>query len=79
MRMGDAPTDACLFACRRIAEQTKMKRLLDDEGRLKFNVNFYALNTRGEHGAASVWPDKKYAVNSGDGASRLHDCASLYD
>ncbi len=79
MRMGDAPTDACLFACRRIAEQTKMKRLLDERGRLKFNVNFYALNKRGEHGAASIWPGKQYAVNTGDGASRLHDCASLYE
>lgn len=78
MRMGDAPTDACLFACRRIVEQTKMKRLLDEQGRLKFNVNFYALNKLGEHGAASVWPGKQYAVNTGEGDSRLLDCASLY-
>lgn len=79
MRMGDAPTDACLFACRRIDEQTKMKRLRDDRGRLKFNVNFYALNTRGEHGAASIWPGKQYAVNTGESHSRLLDCAALYD
>ncbi|MBE0645942.1 MAG: isoaspartyl peptidase/L-asparaginase, partial [Bacteroidetes bacterium] len=78
MRMGDAPTDACLFACRRIAEQTKMKRLLDDDGRLAFNVNFYALNKNGVHGAASVHPGKQYAVNTGEGESRLIDCASLY-
>ena len=79
MRMGDAPTDACLFACRRIAEQTKMKRLLGDDGRLKFNVNFYALNKNGEHGAASIWPGKQYAVNLGDGDSLLLDAAALYD
>jgi N4-(beta-N-acetylglucosaminyl)-L-asparaginase len=77
MRMGDSPTDACLFACRRIAEQTKMKRLLDEKGRPRFNVNFYALNKRGAHGAASLWSGPKYAVNDG-GESRLLDCAALY-
>ncbi len=77
MRMGDSPVDACLFACRRIAEQTKMKRLLDEQGRPRFNVNFYALNKRGAHGAASLWSGPKYAVNDG-GESRLLDCASLY-
>lgn len=79
MRQGETPTDACLYACRRIAAQTKMKRLLREDGRLAFNVNFYALNTRGEHGAASLWPGKQYAVNTGDGQSRLLDCAALYD
>ncbi len=78
MRMGDHPKDACLFACRRIAEQTKMKRLLREDGRVKFNVNFYALNKSGEHGAASIMPGKQYAVNTGEGESRLFDCASLY-
>jgi N4-(beta-N-acetylglucosaminyl)-L-asparaginase len=77
MRQGDAPTDACLFACRRIVEQTKMKRLLDENGRPAFNVNFYALNIRGEHGSASIWSGKKYAVNDG-GESRLLDAAFLY-
>lgn len=77
MRSGDSPTDACLFACRRIAEQTKMKRLLDDKGRPRFNVNFYALNKQGAHGAASLWSGAKYAVNDG-GESRLLDCAALY-
>ena len=78
MRMGDAPTDACLFACRRIAEQTKMRRLLDEEGRPSFNVNFYALNVRGEHGAASIWSGRTYAVNDG-GESHLLDTAYLYE
>jgi N4-(beta-N-acetylglucosaminyl)-L-asparaginase len=77
MRAGDSPTDACLYACKRIARQTRMKRLLDDRGRPAFNVNFYALNKRGEHGGASMWSGSKYAVNSGAG-SRLFDCAALY-
>ncbi|MBN1447709.1 MAG: N(4)-(beta-N-acetylglucosaminyl)-L-asparaginase [Bacteroidetes bacterium] len=77
MRQGDTPTDACLFACRRIVEQTKMKRLLDKTGRPAFNVNFYALTIHGEHGSASIWSGKKYAVNDG-GESRLLDAAFLY-
>jgi N4-(beta-N-acetylglucosaminyl)-L-asparaginase len=78
MRMGDHPKDACLFACRRIAAQTRMERLLAEDGRLMFNVNFYALSKNGEHGAASILPGKKYAVNTGEDESRLFDCASLY-
>lgn len=78
MRAGDHPTDACLYACRRIAEQTKMKRLLDREGRPAFNVNFYALNRNGAHGAASIWSGHQYAVNDG-GESRLMDSAALYE
>mgnify|MGYP000347924405 FL=1 len=77
MRAGDAPTDACLAACRRIAEQTKMNRLRDEEGRPAFNVNFYALNVRGEHGGASLWSGKQYAINDGE-ESRLVDSAYLF-
>ena len=54
-----------------------MKRLLDDQGRPAFNVNFYALNVRGEHGGASLWSGKQYAVNDG-GESRLLDSAYLF-
>jgi len=79
MRMGDHPRDACLFACKRIAEQTKMKRLLDDRGRPRFNVNFYALNVQGAHGGASIWSGASYAVNDGQGESRLMESAHLFE
>lgn len=78
MRQGLAPTDACLRACRRIAAQTKMKRLLDEQGRPKFNVSFYALTKAGAHGGASLWGGIRYAVNTGEGESRLVDMPSLY-
>jgi N4-(beta-N-acetylglucosaminyl)-L-asparaginase len=78
MRQGLAPTDACLRACRRIAAQTKMKRLLDEQGRPKFNVSFYALTRAGAHGGASLWGGIRYAVNTGEGESRLVDMPSLY-
>lgn len=78
MRQGQSPQDACLTACKRIAAQTKMKRLLDAQGRPNFNVTFYALNRNGTHGAATIHGRAKYAVNTGEGDSRLADAASLY-
>ena len=54
MRSGDSPQDACLFACQRIANLTKLARLRDEEGRPNFNVRFYALNKSGEIGGAEI-------------------------
>jgi len=78
MRQGKSPEEACLMACKRIVSQTKMKRLLDDKGRPKFNVNFYAINVRGEFGGAAIWSGPRYAVNTGEPQSRLLECAYLY-
>lgn len=79
MRAGDHPTDACLYACKRVAAQTKMRRLLDECGRPAFNVRYYALNKRGEHGSASIWSGGSYAVHTGEGESRLLDSAALFE
>jgi N4-(beta-N-acetylglucosaminyl)-L-asparaginase len=54
MRMGDKPQQACIHVCERIAEHTKLARLLDDSGRPSFNVKFYALNKAGEVGGAEL-------------------------
>jgi N4-(beta-N-acetylglucosaminyl)-L-asparaginase len=78
MRQGKSPEQACLMACERIVGQTKMKRLLDEKGRPKFNVNFYAINKRGEYGSAAIWSGPKFAVNTGEAQSRHEDCAYLY-
>jgi len=78
MRNGQTPEDACLAACRRIARQTKMKRLLDEQGRPKFNVSFYALNRAGQFGGAAIWRGMRFAVNTGEGGSRLVEGAYLY-
>ena len=78
MRQGKTPEEACLMACKRIAAQTRMRRLLDDQRRPKFNVSFYALNKRGEYGGASIWRGIRYAVNTGEKESRLIDAAYLY-
>ncbi|HOB98419.1 MAG TPA: hypothetical protein PKM43_06680 [Verrucomicrobiota bacterium] len=42
------------------------------------NVTFYALTRSGAHGAAAMRPGARYAVNTGEGESRLVDAASLY-
>jgi N4-(beta-N-acetylglucosaminyl)-L-asparaginase len=74
MRAGSSPTDACLEACRRIVRWTVERRLQDDAGRPNFNVEFYAVNKRGEHGAAAIWSGGRYAVNV-DGRASLNDVA----
>lgn len=78
MRRGLAPTDACLEALRRIVRFTVEKRLLDEEGRPDFNVNFYAVTKQGLHGAAAIWSGSRYAVFDAAG-SRHIDSAYLFE
>ena len=78
MRQGKEPEEACLMACRRIEDQTKMNRLLDARGRPNFNVTFYAINKKGEYGGAAIWSGSQFAVNTGETVSRKEDCAYLY-
>src|ERR1044071_4455033 len=79
MRQGKSPEESCLMACKRIAARTRMKRLLDDDGRPRFNVTFYAFNHRGDYGAAAIWSGSKYAINTGEKESRLLKAAYLYE
>ncbi|MBI4417335.1 MAG: N(4)-(beta-N-acetylglucosaminyl)-L-asparaginase [Ignavibacteriales bacterium] len=78
IRAGKSPEEACLQTCKRIVDQTKMKRLLDDHGRPNFNVSFYAINKKGEYGSAAIWSGSQFVVNTGEPESRKGDCAYLY-
>jgi N4-(beta-N-acetylglucosaminyl)-L-asparaginase len=78
MGQGKSPEEACLMACKRIAAQTKMKRLLDDQGRPKFDVTFYAINKKGDYGGAAIWSGSRFAINTGEKESRLIDAAYLF-
>ena len=78
MRQGKSPEEACLQAAQRIVGQTKMRRLQDGQGRPNFSVTFYAINKRGEFGAASIKRGAKYAINTGEKESRLMDAAYLF-
>lgn len=77
MRQGKSPEEACLQACKRIAEDNKVARLKDDAGRPNFNVKFYALNVKGEFGSAAIFSPGQMAVCDG-GAARLVQSAYLY-
>jgi N4-(beta-N-acetylglucosaminyl)-L-asparaginase len=77
MRGGLSPTDACLEALRRVVA-TSEPRLLDGNGRPQFDLNYYAINKRGEFGSASLYSGARFAVHDGRDA-RLADCAYLYE
>jgi N4-(beta-N-acetylglucosaminyl)-L-asparaginase len=75
MRRGLAPTDACRETLKRVLHQTP-PRLLHPDGRPRFNLSFYAVNKRGDVGAASFYP-AQYAAHDGKDAA-LRDTAHLY-
>jgi len=75
MRRGMKPTDACLETLKRVVAATE-PRLLDERGRPKFGLNFYAVNKRGEFGSASLFPSR-YAAHDGTDA-KLRDTAYLF-
>ena len=79
MRMGHSPEQACITACERIANHTRVARLLDDDGRPNFNVRFYALNKQGEFGGAEIHQSGGgMAVADADVARRI-DVAYLFE
>lgn len=75
MRRGMTPTDACLETLRRVIHLTEA-RLLDTRGRPTFGLSFYAVNKKGEFGAAAFSPHR-FAVCDAQGP-RYVDVAALY-
>ena len=79
MRAGDHPEEACLAACRRIVEHTHLARLKDEQGRPRFNVRFFALNSEGVVGGAEIWGNGiPFAVADANGQYRI-PMAHLYE
>lgn len=76
MRRGMSPTDAALETLRRVVAATEA-RLLDEQGRPTFQLNFYAVNAKGEFGAAALYPSR-YAAFDGQTAA-VRDTAHLYE
>ncbi len=78
MRDGHSPEEASLRTLKRIAEKAKFwPDRLNEEGLPRFGLNFYAVNKKGEYGAASMWSGAKYAVHDGKD-NRLKESAYLF-
>ncbi|HLX11700.1 MAG TPA: isoaspartyl peptidase/L-asparaginase, partial [Bacteroidota bacterium] len=78
MREGKTPAEATMLAAKRIAGNTKEKRLLNDDGSPNFGLVFYAMNKNGDHGGASLFSGQRYAYHDGN-ALKTFDCAYLYE
>jgi len=76
MRRGMKPTDAALETLKRVLAMTPA-RLLHPNGRPRFGLSFYAINKRGEAGAASMVP-ASYATFDGNDAV-VRDMAYLFE
>jgi N4-(beta-N-acetylglucosaminyl)-L-asparaginase len=81
MAAGLSPEQACLKTLETIAGKARLwpRRLnmTDAEGRPRFGLNFYALNKKGEFGAASMFEGGDYAVHDGT-ENKLRESAYLY-
>jgi len=79
MAAGKSPTEACLAVLDAIATRSKrQRRLVDDQGRPRFDVKLYAANRDGAYGGASIWSGGRFAVADGRGA-RIEDAAFLFE
>jgi len=78
MGRGMSPEQACLKACEAVVAKTKLvPRLCDDQGRPNFGLDFYALNKKGEFGAAGLFQGGRYAVHDGV-ENKFRDVAYLF-
>lgn len=64
MRQGMGPKDAGMGALQRIASNTIDPRLLNEQGRPAFNVNFYVLDKSGNHAGVAFYGEdgRNYAI-----------------
>jgi N4-(beta-N-acetylglucosaminyl)-L-asparaginase len=76
MRQGASPEQACLEALQRAIAMTE-QRLLDDKGRPRYDLNYYAIAKDGRYGAACMYQGSRFAVADAKGA-RLEDSAYLF-
>jgi N4-(beta-N-acetylglucosaminyl)-L-asparaginase len=70
MRAGKHPKDAALEALRRVKANTIEKRLQKPDGNPNFDLEFYALNAKGEFGGASLY-EGRFAICNEQGARIL--------
>jgi N4-(beta-N-acetylglucosaminyl)-L-asparaginase len=76
MRMGMSPEAALMKVMERVIAMTET-RLLNDRGRPYFDLNFYAINKKGEFAGTCAYQGSSYAVCDAQGPRRL-EAAYLY-
>jgi N4-(beta-N-acetylglucosaminyl)-L-asparaginase len=76
MRQGMTPEAALMKVMERVIAMTE-KRLLSDRGRPYFDLDFYAINKRGEWAGACCYQGSRFAVADAAGA-RLVESAYLF-
>jgi N4-(beta-N-acetylglucosaminyl)-L-asparaginase len=77
MRKGASPKEACLEVLRRMARNTRDKRLLREDGTPAYNVTLYALRKDGEYAGATLVGQNQFAVSDERG-NRLENCVAVY-
>jgi N4-(beta-N-acetylglucosaminyl)-L-asparaginase len=76
MRQGMAPQQALMKVMERVIAMTE-KRLLADNGKPFFQLQYYAANKKGEYAGACCYEGSKFAVADSSGV-RLEECAYMY-
>ena len=76
MRQGMSPEQALMKVMERVIAMTE-KRLLNDKGRPYFQLQYYAVNKKGEYAGACAYEGSEFAVADAKGA-RLEKCAYLF-
>ena len=76
MRQGKSPQEALMQVMQRVIAMTE-KRLLDARGRPTFQLEYYAVNKKGEYAGACAYEGPQFAVADARGA-RLENCAYLF-
>jgi N4-(beta-N-acetylglucosaminyl)-L-asparaginase len=78
MGRGLSPEQACLKACEKVVDKARRwPRFHDADGKISFGLDFYALDKKGEFGAAGIYEGGRYAVHDGT-ENKLRPCAFLY-
>jgi N4-(beta-N-acetylglucosaminyl)-L-asparaginase len=76
MRQGMSPEQALIKVMERVIAMTE-KRLLNDKGRPYFDLNYYAVNKKGEYAGACAYEGSSFAVCDAKGA-RKENAAYLF-
>ncbi|MEO7083015.1 MAG: N(4)-(beta-N-acetylglucosaminyl)-L-asparaginase [Gemmatimonadaceae bacterium] len=76
MRQGMSPEQALMKVMERVIAMTE-KRLLNDKGRPYFQLQYYAVNKKGEYAGACAYAGSQFAVADAKGA-RLENCVYLF-